>query len=427
MKIITLTEIEFDEYAKSHKYSNYYQTSSYGNTMKNNGFSIHYLGFKDDSNNLIGASLIVYKEIFMSKKIAYAPRGLLFNYTDPVLLKELTEKLKQVLGKQGFIILRMDPYIIATIRNKNGKVINMNKEINNIMQNIKKADFKYKGQNKYFENELPRYEAICSLNNDTRTIFKQLSKRTRRKINRASGCGITIFNDPEKRTEKLYELIQNKTDLSIKYINDLVKNYPKSNIYYAILNTDSFVIEAKKRYERELEKNEILANKIQNIRNRINNIKSKYLNAKMESDKLINTYKNDLVLATELLKKYPKGLIIGATLTIEYNNTSNIIIDGFDKNFSHLNCNYLTRWYIINEVKNKGLNYVNFNAIVGEFKQKNRYKQLNEMKLGFNTIPTEYIGEFDLVLNKFNYTIYKNFSKEKNYKLKTELSKNNTF
>lgn len=426
MKIITLTEIEFDEYAKYHKYSNYYQTSSYGNTMKSNGFSIHYLGFKNDTNNLIGASLIVYKEIFMSKKIAYAPRGLLFDYTNPILLKELTEKLKQVLGKQGFIILRMDPYIIATIRNKNGKVINMNKEINNIMQNIKKADFNYKGQNKYFENELPRYEAICPLNNDTRTIFQHLSKRTRRKINRASGCGITIFNDPEKRTEKLYELIKTKTNLPIKYINDLVKNYPQSNIYYAILNTDSFVIEAKKRYEKELEKNEILANKIQNIRNRINNIKSKYLNAKMESDKLINTYKNDLVLATELLKKYPKGLIIGATLTIEYNNTTNIIIDGFDKKFSHLNCNYLTKWYIINESKNKGINYVNFNAIVGEFKQKNAYKQLNEMKLGFNTIPTEYIGEFDLVLNKFNYTIYKNFSKDKNYKLKAELSKKDT-
>ena len=59
MKIITLNEQEFDEFAKSHKYSNYYQTSSYGNTMKDNGFSIHYLCFKVDSNKLIVSSLIV--------------------------------------------------------------------------------------------------------------------------------------------------------------------------------------------------------------------------------------------------------------------------------------------------------------------------------------------------------------------------------
>ena len=421
MKIITLDEQQFDTFAKNHKYSNYYQTSSYGKTMKENGFNIHYLGLKDDSNQIIGASLIIYKEIFIGKKIAYAPRGILINYKDRPLLQEMAQKLKQVLGKQGFLILRMDPYILATIRNKNGKVINMNKDINDIMKNIKSASFKYKGQNKFFENELPRYEAICPLNEDLRIIFKNLSKRTRHKINRAVGCGITIFNDKEKNINKLYEFIKDK--LSKKYIEDLIKNYETSNIYFAVLNTDSFVIEAKKRYEQELEKNDQLATKIQIIRQKIDTIKSKYLNAKMESDKLINTYKKDLVLATELLKKYPEGFIIGAALTIEHNDTSNFIIDGFDKKYSHLNCTYLIKWFIINEAKKKELKYVNFNAIVGEFKKQNPYKQLNELKLGLNTIPTEYIGEFELILNKFNYTLYKNFSKEKNYKLKNELTK----
>lgn len=423
MKIITLDEQQFDNFSKNHKYSNYYQTSSYGKTMKENGFNIHYLGIKDENSKIIGASLIVYKEIFMGKKIAYAPRGILTDYKDRPLLQEMAHKLKQVLGKQGFLILRMDPYIPATVRNKNGKVINMNKDINDIMKNIKSASFKYKGQNKFFENELSRYEAICPLEEDIRIIFKNLSKRTRHKINRSVGCGITIFNDKEKNVDKLYEFIKDKTELSKKYIEDLVKNFQKSNIYFAVLNTDSFVIEAKKRYEKELEKNDQLATKIQNIRQKIDTIKPKYLNAKMESDKLINIYKKDLVLATELLKRYPEGFIIGSALTIEYNNTSNFIIDGFDKNYSHLNCTYLIKWFIINEAKQKELKYVNFNAIVGEFKKENPYKQLNELKLGFNTIPTEYIGEFELILNKFNYTLYKSFSKDKNYKLKNELTK----
>lgn len=421
MKIITLDEQQFDDFAKTHKYTSYYQTSSYGKTMKDNDFFIHYLGFKDDNRKIIGATLIVYKEVFMNKKIAYAPRGILIDYNDRPLLQEMAHKLKQVLGKQGFLLLKMDPYIIATVRNKNGKVINMNKSINDIMKNIKSAGFKYKGQNKFFENELPRFEAICSLQEDTRIIFKNLSKRTRHKINRAVGCGITIFNDPEKNVDKLYEFIKEKTDLSKKYINDLVKNYKTSNIYFALLNTDSFVIEAKKRYENELERNDQLATKIQNIRQHIDTIKPRYLNAKMESDKLINIYKNDLVLATELLKKYPKGFIIGAALTIEHNNTSTLIIDGFDKNYSHLNCNYLIKWFIINEAKQKDLKYVNLNAIVGDFSKKNPYKQLNELKLGYNTIPTEYIGEFELILNKFNYTLYKGFSKDKNYKIKNSL------
>ena len=32
------------------------------------------------NNKLIGATLIIYKKVFMKTKIAYAPRGLLFNY-----------------------------------------------------------------------------------------------------------------------------------------------------------------------------------------------------------------------------------------------------------------------------------------------------------------------------------------------------------
>lgn len=420
MQIITLEPNQFDAFSKNHKYRNYYQTSFYGKTMAENGFKTHYLGIKDDAGNLIGASLIIYKDVFMGQKIAYAPRGILFEYTQEEEVKELSQKLKQVLGKQGFLILRINPYIPATIKNVKGTTLTINNEVNTIMQNLKQADFKYKGQNKYFENELPRFEAIYLLNEDKETLWKNLTKRTRHKINRALGFGITVFNDKEKNTKVLYDFCKNKTDLSPKYINDLVKNFPDSNIYYALLNTDSFVIEAKKRYENELEKNNILAKKIQDQRTKNSNVRKKHLNSKMESDKLINIYKNDLILATELLKKYPKGFVIGAALTIEYNNASYLIIDGFDEKYKRLNCNYLLKWYIINECKKKGLKYLNLNAIVGEFKKKNPYQQLNEMKLGFNPIPTEYIGEFELVLNNFTYTIYKGFNKDNKYIVKGE-------
>ena len=58
------------------------------------------------------------------------------------------------------------------------------------------------------------------------------------------------------------------------------------------------------------------------------------------------------------------------------------------------------------------------NCISGEFSKKNPYSGLNENNIGFDGIPTEYIGEFDLILNNFNYKLYQSFSKEKNYKLK---------
>ena len=53
----------------------------------------------------------------------------------------------------------------------------------------------------------------------------------------------------------------------------------------------------------------------------------------------------------------------------------------------------------------------------GEFQEKNKYTELNETKLGYNTTITEYIGEFDIVLNSLSYNLYKSFNKDKWFNL----------
>ena len=65
---------------------------------------------------------------------------------------------------------------------------------------------------------------------------------------------------------------------------------------------------------------------------------------------------------------------------------------------------------------NEGYNYFDLNGIVGEFNIKNKYSGLNEMKLGFNSSVVEYIGEFDLIINKTAYRIYKNKQNKKKNK-----------
>ena len=96
MKIVTLRPEQFDKFASTHRYRNYFQTTAYGNTMTKFGYKVHYLGIINDLNSLIGATMIMYKEVFMKNKIAYAPRGILFNYENKDSILELVEKLKKV-------------------------------------------------------------------------------------------------------------------------------------------------------------------------------------------------------------------------------------------------------------------------------------------------------------------------------------------
>lgn len=413
MKIVTLSPEQFDRFAASHRYRNYYQSSAYGNVMVKFGYNVHYLGIVSDLNKLIGATLIIYKEIFMSNKIAYAPRGILFNYEDADQVVEMTKKLKQLLGKQGFMLLRMDPYIPETIKDQDGNTINFNNQASKIIDNLRKAGFSYKGKTKFFETEKPRWEALVLLNRDDREIFARFDKRTRNKIRKATAHGIQVYRDSDRDLNALYRFVKKKTPNPLAFYKELCKNF-KTNVevFYAVLSTETFTINSRRILEQEQQKNDQLNALIQDMtldRKERNN----FLNQKMESDKLLNTYKNNIVLATDLLKQYPQGIKVAGAMVITYDNAAYVFVDGVNEEYSSLNANYLLKWYMIQNYNNRGFKYLNLNAIVGEFQEKNQYSGLNEMKLGFNTTITEYLGEFDIILNNFSYNLYKSFNKKK--------------
>ena len=413
MKIVTLSYDQFDNYAITHRYRNYFQSSNYGNLMTKFGYNTHYLGIVNDQNKLIGASLILYKTVFMNKKIAYAPRGILFNYENAESLNEMAEKIKQVLGKQGFILLRIDPYIPLSIRDNSGTVMNFNSKGNTIIENLKKAHFNYKGKTLFFETEKPRWEALVLLNRDIREIFSRFDKRTRNKIRKATNSGVEVIKDENKNINMLYKFIDKKEKKPIEYYKEIIENFDtKVDIYYARINTETFVINSRRTYEKELEDNDTLANLVQDI-SLDDKERESYLNKKMESDKLINSYKNSLLTSTELLKNNPEGIIIAGALVITYDNAAYVISEGIDEEYGYLNANYLIKWRMIDDYNSKGFKYLNLNGIVGEFEEENEFSGLNENKLGFDATITEYIGEFDIILNNFYYNMFEKKQKKK--------------
>ena len=413
MKIVTLSAEQFDKFAQNHRYRNYYQSSAYGNVMVKFGYNVHYLGIVSDENKLIGATLIIYKEIFMSNKLAYAPRGILCNYENAEQVEEMTKKLKQLLGKQGFMLLRIDPYIPETIRDSSGNTINFNNQASSIIDNLTNAGFSYKGKTKFFETEKPRWEALVLLNRDDREIFSKFDKRTRNKIRKATSHGIQVYRDSEQDINALYQFVKKKTPNPLSFYKEMCKKFNNDvEIYYAVLNTETFTINSRRVLEQEQERNDQLNTIIQDMTLDAKE-RNNYLNQKMESDKLLNTYKNNIVLATDLLKAHPEGLKVAAAMVITYDNAAFVFIDGINEQYNSLNANYLLKWYMIQDYNNRGFKYLNLNAIVGEFEENNQYSGLNEMKLGFNTTVTEYLGEFDIILNNFSYNLYKNFHKKK--------------
>lgn len=411
MKIVKLNAAQFDKYVSNHRYRNYYQTSMYGSVMSKFGYKTQYIGIVNESNKLIGATLLIYKNVFMKNKMAYAPRGILFDYENADNVENLVGALKKTLGKQGFMLLRIDPYIPLTIRDADGAIMNFNNKGNQIIENLKNAGFAYKGKNLFFETEKPRWEALITLQKDVREIFAKLDKRTRNKIRRATNSGVIAIKDPNKNVNKLFQYVGKKDKKPLTFYREMRDQFADDiDIYYAKIKTETFLINSRRNYEKEQEYNDDLAERIQDMSIDPKERES-YLNKKMQSDKLITSYKTSLLKATDLLKENPDGIVIGAAMVIRYDNAAYIFTEGLDENYSNLNANYLLKWQMINDYTNEGFKYINLNAVVGEFEKQNKYSGLNEAKLGYNSMITEYIGEFDIILNNFSYNLYQKMNK----------------
>ena len=411
MKIVNLSSTQFDTYASKHRYRNYFQTSQYANVMVKFGYKVNFLGIADDNNSLVGATILMHKDVFMGNKVAYAPHGILFDYDSKENTDELVKVLKKTLGKQGFMFLRIDPYIPLTIRDNTGNIMNFNNKGNYIIENLIQSGFEYKGKTLFFETEKPRWEALVLLQKDIRDISNRIDKRTRNKIRRALNSGVEIIKDNNRNINDLYRFVAKKEKKPINYFKTIYEKFePDVDIYYAKINTEKFLINSRRSYEKEVEFNDQLAEKIQDM-TIDDKDRETYLNRKMESDKLITTYKNNLLTATDLLKNNPDGILIAGAMIIRYDNAAYLFTEGMDEEYGYLNPNSLIKWQLINDYNEQGLKYLNLNGIVGEFENQNEYSGLNESKLGFNSIATEYIGEFDLVINSFMYNWYKKRNK----------------
>lgn len=408
MKIVIIDEQQFDNYAKTHEYSSYYQSSSYGKLMNNHGLKPMYLGFYD-KDKLIGASLILSKPSFMGFKYGYAPRGLLIDYNNYNQIIELAKDLKNFLFKERFILLKIDPLILISKRDKDGNVVYENTHRDNIIETFKSAGFHHCGFNRAFESVKPRWLAYLDLQNDEDNLFKNLTKQTRNKIRKAMKLGVEVYQDNDAIT-KIYPFIARKGNYSLKYYQEFSELFSNNlEIYVAKINTEKYVEGSRLLYEKELEYNEYLNNIISRDGYKGKDMKD-ILSKKMESDKLLIIYKDYLVNSITLLRNNPEGIIIGGTIIVKEEDTIHLLIDGYDKTYSKFCPLYLTKWEIIKKYLNSDFKYFDINAVTGIFdkNEENAYRGLNEMKLGFNTTIYEYIGEFNLIINNPIYALYKN-------------------
>lgn len=392
MHIINLTEIQYKNYSRIHSKRNYFQSIEFANMQNNNGYNKIYVGLIDKNNNLVAASLILGKRIFGKYLYGYVPGGFLIDYNNYNLLKTFTNLLQKYLFKLNYIYITVTPEVIVKKIDKNNNILYNN---DNIINNIERLGFKKSKKN------ILNTSILLETNNNINDTYNNLSRFIKRNIRDNKLMGISVYKSTSNDINEFYSLIRKKTNYDIKYYTNYFNYFNNDNnrfeIYYAFLDTNLYLSNYNDLLTKEKIKNDNLKNKILNL-----NIKNKnyYINKKINSDKLIEKYTNEIKKAINLNNLYRNGIIVATSAIIKTNNRIYFIIDGYEEKIRNIRASNSIKWEIIKKYSKLGYKEFNLGLMP---KNKEEFNGLYLSKLGFNSNIVIYPDQYHLIINSLIY------------------------
>jgi lipid II:glycine glycyltransferase (peptidoglycan interpeptide bridge formation enzyme) len=408
MEIKELTNEEFNKFVNRYSLNSVYQSVEYGLTMNNQNFEVIFLGLVNEINDVIAASLILVEKLGLFK-YAYAPRGFLIDYNDTELLKEFTTKIKKYLKKEGVIAIKISPLIAKSKYTPSLGITLNNPSYDVIYSNLKKLKYYHLGYNNFFEAFKPRFCCIANLEKDTNKMFNLLKDDVKEKIIQGDLLGIRIYKGNETNLNFIYEDLREKKEKSKEYVNDLYSYFSKSgkvDIYYAKLEPQIYLVNTRTEYQKQINICAAATDELFKNQGKANN---EIIQRKIDEENKLQNLKNQLIYATNLLRTNPNGIVVATAMVIKHRGQIYIMLDGENEEYKQMNTKYILYWKLMESYAQQGYTEINLGGMTNpNCEEENKYKDVNDFKLSFNSSCIEYAGDFELITNATMYALYRN-------------------
>ena len=389
MKIIELTETQFKNYSTMHSSRNYFQTVEYANTRPS--YQRLYLGFISEGNNTLMGAVLILENNVGKFKTGIVNGGFLIDYDNDNLFKDFITNLKNYLKSKKYVYVEVSNRTTYKIFDKQGKVLYYDTNIIKILDELS-----FVKTNKFINREV-----VIETEKTPNETYKMFNSNTKRNINLALQRAISIYKDENNNIDTLLNLTK---DSNAEEIKTLLKNFNTKNntaeIYFAKIDPEQWVNNYRFLLKEEEKNNDRLNSILQDPKLKKSN---SLITKKMQSDKLIIKYNQEIIKATNIYTKYPDGAIIGAVLIIKNNREVYFLYEGYNKDLQDFYSSHLIKWEIIKKYLTLGYKIINF----GNIKNMNKTNGDYLFKMGFGGKVYEYIGTYDLIVNKWLYGLIK--------------------
>ncbi len=374
MQFKIITKEEFLKYHGDFNY-NFYQNPLWGEVKKENGWGSFYTAVLDKKNKPLLISLVLSKKI-LGKYLYYAPRG-------PLLKDEANRKevytfylieIKKYLKTKNAILFKFDPLIEYTKHDKEGKAITEDTE-QDFVDFLKKNDVKHRGFTIGYTDEAQfRWSYALDIKSKTfDDLTKDMNSRCKRSI---------------KKAEKYPLKIKDVTDETIKDFKDIMES----------------TAERQHHGDRTLSYYQTLKDKLKDI--------IRMCLVYLDKEKFLDDIDNGKYTIDEkvlaIVKNDERDMIpISAGIFIFDKDRFNYVYGGTYAEYFPFMAPYKLQEEMIKYAIEKKMNYYDFGGISGNFTPGTPEYGVYEYKRGYGGFVIEYIGEFDLIINKPYYLAYK--------------------
>ena len=407
MEFVTLTEKEFLDYSLNSPYTSFFRMPLWAEVKKDNGWDSYFVGLKD-GDKVVAATLLLSKKIKFFKNMFYAPRGFLLDYNNLSILEEFTDGIKKFLKDKNALFLKINPYIDYQERTVDGEIV-PNTERDDLMNKLKELGFVHNGfyidQDKKTDLE-PRWISVLDLEGleSIDDAYKNMRKSCKWRINNSRKNSLEIveadmdnlfeFKNLMKHTAERREFV----DRPLSYYQNMFKILDREHLVKVLLVKIHFneLLETSKK---NLDENEAMAKELKEKGNKEKQLKE----VELEHERLIEKIK----ILEDTIKEYGEEKIIAGGWYMLYGREINYLFGASYKQFMKYNSQYLLQYEMIDYAIKNGYKAFNFYGIDGNFDESSKGFGLFDFKRGFNACVHELVGEFDLVIDKSRYKLYR--------------------
>ena len=406
MKFIdNIDKSKFDEFVLKHSNISFMQSSTWGEfENKTINRKDYYLGLVDDKDNIVCAGMFLKKELLLGYSYLYCPRGFIIDYKNKELLKEYTDELYNYCKSKKILFIKIDPEVKLHDLDIDGNVIgNDNTEI---VEYLKKIGYKHFGYNKNFENSLPRYTFRLKIDKSIEDIINNFHPTTKKIIKKGNVDNLIILKNKDASIDDFYytmketEKRENILYHSKSYYEDYYKLLSKKNM------SDLFEIKVDWKELLNLYKD-----RKEKVTKEITELEQKEFKRTDKKNNLLKELNNQLTKINKEISNIEESMdkepVLSSILTTKFGDTVWTVHGGNSTYLREANANYFVYYEVIKDAVKEGYKYVDFFGTTGDNSNTNNSVYgIHSFKKRLGGEYIEYIGEFDLIINKFMYKTF---------------------